>query len=124
MSVFDFLVPILTGFLGLFGQKILDRFKTKSQNKIDDADAKAKEIENDNAQLNYTKNLLDFAKVELDKAIDQIKKRDAVITAQDVHIQDLNAKLKESDIKFYELTEKMDHVLAELGKYKQLNGKI
>jgi len=124
MTVYDFLWPVLTGFLGLFGQKLLDRFKTKSQSKIDDAEARAKEIENEQSQLNYTKNLLDFAKVELDKAIEQIKKRDVIIENQDKQIETLKLELKERNDMFDQLTEKMTHVLTELSKYKQLNGKI
>lgn len=124
MTIMDILLPVVAGFLGLFGQKLLERFKTPSQNKIDNADAKAKEIENDKSQLDLTKNLLDFAKSELDKAIDQIKRRDEVINAQDVQIQDLNSKLKDRNEKFDELTLKMEHIIKELSKYKQLNGKI
>ena len=118
MTLMDFALPLIGGFLTLFGQKILERFKTPSQSKIDDAEAKAKQIENDNSQLNYTKNLLDFAKGELDKAIDQIKRRDDVINAQDAHIQDLNAKLKDSNIKFDELTEKVKHTFSEIYQWK------
>lgn len=116
--------PSLFAFLGILSTKIWDWVKPKFQKDIDKADAKAKEIENDKSQLDLTKGLLDFATEQLEKAVIQIKKRDEIIDAQDVQIQDLNSKLKLRNTQFDELTEKLDHVLNELGKYKQLNGKI
>jgi peptidoglycan hydrolase CwlO-like protein len=125
MSFFEIvLYPVIGGFLTVLGQKALERFKTPSQNKIDNADAKAKEIENEKSQLDLTKNLLEFAKSELDKAIEQIKKRDTIIENQDKQIETLKLELKERNDMFDQLTEKMTHVLTELSKYKQLNGKI
>ena len=116
--------PSLFAFLGVAGTKIWDWVKPKAQKDIDKADAKAKEIENDKSQLDLTKGLLDFATEQLEKAIIQIKKRDDVIDTQDKQIQDLNAKLKERNLMFDELTEKMTHLITELSKYKQLTGKI
>lgn len=116
--------PSLFAFLGILSTKIWDWIKPKFQKDIDKADAKAKEIENDKSQLDLTKGLLDFATEQLEKAVIQIKKRDEIIDAQDIQIQDLNSKLKLRNTQFDELTEKLDHVLKELGKYKQLNGKI
>jgi hypothetical protein len=116
--------PSLFAFLGILSTKIWDWIKPKFQKDIDKADAKAKEIENDKSQLDLTKGLLDFATEQLEKAVIQIKKRDEIIDAQDIQIQDLNSKLKLRNTQFDELTEKLDHVLIELGKYKQLNGKI
>ncbi len=116
--------PSLFTFLGILSTKVWDWIKPKSQKDIDKADAKAKEIENDKSQLDLTKGLLDFATEQLEKAVIQIKKRDEIIDAQDIQIQDLNSKLKLRNTQFDELTEKLDHVLKELGKYKQLNGKI
>ncbi len=116
--------PSLFAFLGILSTKIWDWIKPKFQKDIDKADAKAKEIENDKSQLDLTKGLLDFATEQLEKAVLQIKKRDEIIDAQDIQIQDLNSKLKLRNTQFDELTEKLDHVLNELGKYKQLNGKI
>ena len=74
--------PSLFAFLGIAGTKLWDWVKPKFQTKIDNAEARAKELENDKSQLDLTKNLLDFAKEELDKAIDQIKKRDEIIQTQ------------------------------------------
>ncbi|WP_395060008.1 hypothetical protein [Flavobacterium sp.] len=116
--------PSLFAFLGILSTKIWDWIKPKFQKDIDKANAKAKEIENDKSQLDLTKGLLDFATEQLEKAVIQIKKRDEIIDAQDIQIQDLNSKLKLRNTQFDELTEKLDHVLNELGKYKQLNGKI
>lgn len=116
--------PSLFAFLGILSTKIWDWVKPKFQKDIDKANAKAKEIENDKSQLDLTKGLLDFATEQLEKAVIQIKKRDEIIDAQDIQIQDLNSKLKLRNTQFDELTEKLDHVLNELGKYKQLNGKI
>jgi peptidoglycan hydrolase CwlO-like protein len=124
MTFYDFLFPVLGTFIGAFGQKILDRFKSKAESKIDNAEVKAKEIENEKQQLDLTRNLLDFAKSELDKAIEQIKKRDLIIEDQDKQIEDLKVELKQRNQMFDELTEKMTHVITELSKYKQLNGKI
>lgn len=118
------LYPSLFAFIGVAGTKLWDWVKPKFQKDIDKAEAKAKEIENDKSQLDLTKGLLDFATEQLEKAVIQIKKRDGIIDAQDVQIQDLNSKLKLRNTQFDELTEKLDHVLNELGKYKQLNGKI
>ncbi len=118
------LYPSLFAFIGVAGTKFWDWVKPKFQKDIDKAEAKAKEIENDKSQLDLTKNLLDFATEQLEKAVIQIKKRDGIIDAQDVQIQDLNSKLKLRNTQFDELTEKLDHVLIELSKYKQLNGKI
>lgn len=118
------LYPSLFAFLGIAGTKLWDWVKPKVQKDIDKADAKAKEIENDKSQLDLTKNLLDFAKSELDKAIDQIKKRDEIIETQDKQIDSLKLELKERNTMFDELTEKMNHLITELSKYKQLNGKI
>lgn len=118
------LYPSLFAFLGIAGTKLWDWVKPKFQKDIDNADAKAKEIENDKSQLDLTKNLLDFAKSELDKAIDQIKKRDQIIETQDHQIDSLKLELKQRNIMFDELTEKMNHLITELSKYKQLNGKI
>ena len=116
--------PSLFAFLGIAGTKFWDWVKPKFQKDIDKADAKAKEIENDKSQLDLTKNLLDFAKLELDKAIDQIKKRDEIIETQDKQIDSLKTELKERNIMFDELSEKMNHLITELSKYKQLTGKI
>ncbi len=118
------LYPSLFAFLGIAGTKFWDWVKPKTQIKIDNAEAKAKELENDKSQLDLTKNLLDFAKSELDKAIDQIKKRDEIIETQDKQIDSLKLELKERNLMFDELTDKMNHLITELGKYKQLNGKI
>ncbi len=118
------LYPSLYAFLGIAGTKLWDWVKPKFQKDIDKADAKSKEIENDKSQLDLTKNLLDFAKSELDKAIDQIKKRDEIIEAQDNQMASLKLELKERNLMFDELTEKMNHLITELSKYKQLNGKI
>lgn len=118
------LFPSLFAFLGIAATKFWDWVKPKFQKDIDKAEAKAKEIENDKSQLDLTKNLLDFAKSELDKAIDQIKKRDEIIQTQDKQIDSLKSELKERNIMFDELTEKMTHLITELSKYKQLNGKI
>jgi uncharacterized protein (DUF3084 family) len=117
------LYPSLFAFLGIAATKFWDWVKPKFQTKIDNADAKAKEIENDKSQLDLTKNLLDFAKTELDKAIDQIKKRDEIILTQDKQIDSLKSELKERNRMFDQLTEKMSHLIAEIRKYKQLNGK-
>lgn len=118
------LYPSLFAFLGIAGTKFWDWVKPKVQKDIDRADAKAKEIENDKSQLNLTKNLLDFATEQLEKAVIQIKKREQIIDAQDLQIQDLNSKLKLRNLQFDELTTRLDHVLIELSKYKQLNGKL
>lgn len=118
------LYPSLFAFLGIAGTKFWDWVKPKFQKDIDKAEAKAKEIENDKSQLDLTKGLLEFATEQLEKAVVQIKKRDGIIDAQDIQIQDLNSKLKLRNKQFDQLTEKLDHVLNELGKYKQLNGKI
>ena len=118
------LYPSLFAFIGVAGTKLWDWVKPKFQKDIDKAEAKAKEIENDKSQLDLTKGLLDFATEQLEKAVIQIKKRDGIIDAQDVQIQDLNSKLKLRNTQFDELTEKLDHVLNELGNYKHLNGKI
>lgn len=118
------LFPSLYAFSGIAATKIWDWIKPKFQKDIDKADAKAKEIENDKSQLDLTKNLLDFAKSELDKAIDQIKKRDEIIETQDKQIDSLKQELKQRNLMFDELSEKMNHLISELSKYKQLNGKI
>ncbi|SDX11617.1 hypothetical protein [Flavobacterium degerlachei] len=118
------LYPSLFAFLGIAGTKFWDWVKPKAQKDIETADAKAKDIENDKSQLDLTKGLLDFATEQLDKAIAQIKKRDDVIDTQDLLIQDLNAKLKNRNKQFDELTEQVAHLITELTKYKQLNGKI
>lgn len=118
------LYPSLFAFLGVAGTNLWSWVKPKFQKDIDKAEAKSKEIENDKSQLDLTKGLLDFATEQLEKAVVQIKKRDGIIDAQDVQIQDLNSKLKLRNTQFDELTEKLDHVLKELGKYKQLTGKI
>lgn len=124
MTLMDFILPIAGGFLTLLSQKVIEFFKTPSQKKIDDAEAKAKEIENESSQLTLTKNYLDFSQSQLAQAIDQIKKRDEIIEAQDKQIESLKTELKERNSMFDELTEKMTHLLVELSKYKQLNGKI
>lgn len=118
------LYPSIFAFLGIAGTKFWDWVKPKFQKDIDKADAKAKEIENDKSQLDLTKNLLDFAQGELVKAIDQIKKRDEIIDTQDKQINTLKLELKQRNLMFDELSEKMNHVITELSKYKQLNGKI
>lgn len=118
------LYPSLFAFLGVAGTKLWDFIKPKSQIKIDNAEAKAKELENDKSQLDLTKGLLDFAQEQLVKAIDQIKKRDEIISTQDKQIDSLKLELKERNLMFDELSEKMNHLITELGKYKQLNGKI
>ncbi len=118
------LYPSLFAFIGVAGTKLWDWVKPKFQKDIDKAEAKAKELENDKSQLDLTKGLLDFATEQLEKAVVQIKKRDGIIDAQDIQIEDLNSKLKLRNKQFDELTEKLDHVLIELSKYKQLNGKI
>ena len=118
------LYPSLFAFLGIAGTKFWDWVKPKFQKDIDKADAKAKEIENDKSQLDLTKNLLDFAQGELVKAIDQIKKRDEIIETQDKQINTLKLELKQRNLMFDELSEKMNHLITELSKYKQLNGKI
>ena len=104
------LYPSLFAFIGVAGTKFWDWVKPKFQKDIDKAEAKAKELENDKSQLDLTKSLLDFATEQLEKAV--------------IQIQDLNSKLKLRNTQFDELTEKLDHVLIELSKYKQLNGKI
>lgn len=118
------LYPSLFAFLGIAGTKFWDWVKPKFQKDIDKADAKAKEIENDKSQLTLTKELLEFAQEELVKAIAQIKKRDEIIDAQDAQIESLKLELKDRNKKFDELSEQMKHLITELSKYKQLNGKI
>ena len=118
------LYPSLFAFLGIAATKLWDWVKPKFQKDIDRADAKAKEIENDKSQLDLTKHLLDFATEQLEKAVIQIKKREEIIDIQDLQIQDLNAKLKERNSQFEDLSVRLDHMLIELSRYKQLNGKI
>lgn len=118
------LYPSLFAFLGVAATKFWDWVKPKFQKDIDKAEAKAKEIENDKSQLTLTKELLEFAQEELVKAIAQIKKRDEIIQAQDAQIDSLKLELKDRNKKFDELSEKMNHLISELSKYKQLNGKI
>ena len=98
------LYPSLFAFLGIAGTKLWDWVKPKFQTKIDNAEARAKELENDKSQLDLTKNLLVFAKEEL--------------------IESLKSQLKERNSMFDELSEKMNHLITELSRYKQLNGKI
>lgn len=118
------LYPSLFAFLGIAGTNVWQWIKPKFQKDIDKADAKAREIENDKSQLDLTKGLLNFATEQLEKAIVQIKKRDEVIDTQEKHIQGLNSQLRERNSMFDDLTKQMTHVITELSKYKQLNGKI
>lgn len=118
------LYPSLFAFLGIAGTKFWDWVKPKTQIKIDNAEAKSKELENDKSQLDLTKGLLEFAKSQLDQAIDQIKKRDEIISTQDKQIDSLKMELRERNQRFDELMEKNEHLILELSKYKQLNGKI
>lgn len=111
------LYPSLYAFLGILATKLFDWIKPKFQTKIDNADAKAKELENEVKASEFYRNLLDDAKVRLDQAIHQLEERDK-------RIQERDARIKERDEKIDYLIEEIETMTNELKKYKQLNGKV
>jgi hypothetical protein len=110
------LYPALFAFLGVAGTNIWAWIKPKFQTKIDNADAKAKELDNEVTSAAFYRSLLDDAKVRLDQAIRAIEERDKRIEERDLAI-------RERDKKIDLLIDQVEHLMDELKKYKQLNGK-
>lgn len=103
------LYPSLFAFIGVAGTKLWDWVKPKSQKKIDEADARSKEIDNEIKSANYYKDLLDDMSKRLEDAITAIEHRDK--------------RIKERDEKIELLIDEIESMTFELRKYKQLNGK-
>lgn len=103
------LYPSLFAFAGVAATKFWDWVKPKFQTKIDNADARSKEIDNEIKSADFYKNLLDDMSKRLDDAIVAIEKRDL--------------RIKERDDKIEQLIDEIESLTGELRKYKQLNGK-
>ena len=110
------LYPALFAFLGVAATNVWSWIKPKFQTKIDNADAKAKELENEIRSAEFYRNLLDDATTRLDKAIVAIEQRDKRIEERDERIRDRDKKI---DL----LITQVEHFTDEIKKYKQLNGK-
>ncbi|MNF51771.1 hypothetical protein D3C85_112990 [compost metagenome] len=110
------LYPSLFAFLGIAGTKLWDWVKPKFQTKIDNADARAKEIDNEIKSADFYKSLLDDLKNRLEFAIHAIEERDQRIAERD-------KKIEERDNKIDLLLREVEHLTDELRKFKQLNGK-
>ena len=110
------LYPSLFAFLGIAGTKFWDWVKPNFQTKIDNADARTKEIENEIKSADFYKSLLDDLKVRLEYAIKAIEERDQRIAERD-------KKIEERDQKIDVLLREVETLTDELRKFKQLNGK-
>lgn len=110
------LYPSLFAFLGIAATKFWDWIKPKFQTKIDNADAKSKEIDNEIKSAEFYRNLLDDATTRLDKAIVAIEERDLRIAERD-------KKIAERDARIDNLLDEVELLTSEIRKYKQLNGK-
>lgn len=110
------LYPALFAFLGIAGTKFWDWVKPKSQLKIDNAEAKAKEIDNEIKSAEFYRGLLDDATKRLDRAILAIEERD-------VRIAERDKKIVERDLRIDTLLDEVELLTTEIRKYKQLNGK-
>lgn len=108
--------PSLYAFLGVAGIKLWDWVKPKFQIKIDNADARAKEIDNEIKSAHLYKTLLDDLKIRLESAIQAIEERD-------VRIAERDKKIEERDKKIDQLLSEVEIMTDELRKFKQLNGK-
>lgn len=117
------LYPALFAFLGVAGTNFWQWVKPKFQTKIDNADAKAKELENEVTSAAFYRSLLDDAKVRLDQAINAIEERDKRIEERDKRIEERDERIKERDKKIDLLIYQVEHLTDEMKKYKQLNGK-
>lgn len=103
-------------FLGVAGTKFWDWVKPKSQVKIDQAEARAKEIENEIKSAEFYRGLLDDATKRLDQAIVAIEERD-------IRIAERDKKIIERDKRIDTLLDEVEILTTEIRKYKQLNGK-
>jgi archaellum component FlaC len=110
------LYPTLFAFLGIAVTKFWDWVKPKFQTKIDNAEARAKEIDNEIKSADFYKTLLDDLKVRLEFAIQAIEERD-------VRIAERDKKIEERDKKIDHLLSEVELLTDELRKFKQLNGK-
>lgn len=110
------LYPALFAFLGVAATNVWQWIKPKFQTKIDNADAKAKELGNEVTSAAFYRSLLDDAKARLDQAITAIEERDK-------RIEERDERIKERDKKIDLLIDQVEHLTDELRKYKQLNGK-
>lgn len=110
------LYPTLFAVLGVAGTKVWDWIKPKAQKQIDNADARAKEIDNEIKSADFYRGLLDDATNRLDRAILAIEERDLRIAERD-------KKIVERDKKIDTLLEEVEILTTEIRKYKQLNGK-
>jgi hypothetical protein len=110
------LYPSLFAFLGIAGTKFWDWVKPKFQNKIDNADARSKEIDNEIKSAEFYRNLLDDATKRLDQAIIAIEERD-------IRIEERDKKIVERDKRIDTLLDEVELLTSEIRKYKQLNGK-
>lgn len=108
--------PSIYTFLGVLATKVFEWIKPKFQTKIDNADARAKELETEIKAAEFYKALLDDAKERLEQAIVQLEERDKRIKERD-------ERIKERDEKIDLLIEEIETMTNELKKYKQLNGK-
>lgn len=117
------LYPSLFAFLGIAATKFWDWIKPKFQTKIDNADAKSKEIDNDIKSVTFYQNVLDDATKRINSClelIDQLNnkliERDKIIESQDLE----NSKLKKQ---ISQLMDSNETLITEIKKFKQLNGK-
>lgn len=118
------LYPALFAFLGVAGTNVWSWIKPKFQNKIDNADAKAKELENEVTSAAFYRSLLDDAKTRLDQSKQQLDQAIFAIEERDKKIEERDERIKERDKKIDLLITQLEHLTDEIKKYKQLNGKI
>lgn len=101
--------PSLYAFLGILMTKGWSWLKPRFQNTIDNAEAKAKEIENEVKSADFYRTLLD----------DAAKRIEQLVAAN----EERNARIKERDDKIDTLLVEIERLTEELRKFKQLNGK-
>lgn len=101
-----FLAALITGFTGwFFGRK-----KTE-------VDVEGTQIENFDKGLAYYQKLVDDLGTRLEKAISALQKSEQ-------EKQEVILKFSEATRTIHDLERKVEKLTTELGKYKQLNGKI
>ncbi len=130
MVLETFLFPVLASLLTAFGMKFIEKRKNNATDKALEADAKAKEIDNEIKSVDFFKGLISEGKRQLDDAIVAINNRDAKIDKLTDQLSIALQAIKDRDITINERDKKIDLLIdeietltGEIRKYKQLNGK-
>ena len=117
------LYPSLFAFLGIAGTKFWEWVKPKFQTKIDNADAKAKEIDNEIKSAEFYRSLLDDASNRIKEFVVIIENLNNKVEDRDKRIEQRDSENIELKRHIAQLLISNETLIKELQKFKQLNGK-